>query len=321
MARLSLGSRRHGARAPAWPSGSDRGLVPLCARRARPSCRRTRGYRPPRSTIRAAAGSRAAPRARLSSRASRSRLWPSRLRGSRSRASAPGSPWPPASSAPGLCATVGFPGVIDQADLDARPVNALAGAGALLALGLTAAALRRGGIGASARFQRSDWLQDRGRRCARPRRASLDLGGARLLRRRHAGDRRPVHRQGGHAVAGRRAVAPRRPPGTPPRARRDPPRPRRRSCSPASRPACRGKREGTALAVYVALLLTYGLANALQDGWNEQLVKRGTFDAKLPSVIRPDLSPAWLGIVLGAAAIYFLLFRVGRVNRPEGVIR
>jgi hypothetical protein len=25
-----------------------------------------------------------------------------------------------------LCATVGFPGVIDQADLDARPVNALA---------------------------------------------------------------------------------------------------------------------------------------------------------------------------------------------------
>src|SRR6187549_2546456 len=58
-----------------------------------------------------------------------------------------------------LCATVGFPGVIDQADLDARAVNALAGIGALLALGLTAAALGRGGIGASARFRPSDWVR------------------------------------------------------------------------------------------------------------------------------------------------------------------
>src|SRR6185295_1467109 len=58
-----------------------------------------------------------------------------------------------------LCATVGLPGVIDQADLDARPVNALAGAGALLALGLTGAAWTRGGLGESARFGRSDWLR------------------------------------------------------------------------------------------------------------------------------------------------------------------
>jgi hypothetical protein len=79
--------------------------------------------------------------------------------------------------------------------------------------------------------------------------------------------------------------------------------------------------EGSALAIYVALLLTYGLANALQDAWNEQLVKRGTTGSKLPSVIRPDLSAAWLGIVLGACLIYFALFGVGRVNRPEGGIR
>src|SRR6185312_9865032 len=58
-----------------------------------------------------------------------------------------------------LCATVGFPGVIDQADLDARPVNALAGIGALLALGLTAAASTRGGVGDSAPLQRSDALR------------------------------------------------------------------------------------------------------------------------------------------------------------------
>jgi len=219
-----------------------------------------------------------------------------------------------------LCATVGLPGVIDQADLDARPVNALAGAGALLALGLTAAALRRGGIGASARFQRSDWLRIAVATvlvfAALPwvwaelgyyvndapvvgdpfiaEQIKPSLGGEPSLHAVHLG-----HHHGLDgillALAG---LFLSRVPGRMPR---------------------RG--EGTALGVYVALLLTYGLANALQDGWNEQLVKRGTYDSKLPSVIRPDLSAAWLGILLGATAIYFLLFRVGRVNRPEGGIR
>ena len=219
-----------------------------------------------------------------------------------------------------LCATVGLPGVIDQADLDARPVNALAGTGALLALGLTAAALRRGGIGASARFQRSDWLRIAVATvlvfAALPwiwaelgyyvndapvvgdpfiaEQIKPSLGGEPSLHAVHLG-----HHHGLDgillALAG---LFLSRVPGRMPR---------------------RG--EGTALGIYVALLLTYGLANALQDGWNEQLVKRGTYDSKLPSVIRPDLSAAWLGILLGATAIYFLLFRVGRVNRPEGGIR
>ena len=219
-----------------------------------------------------------------------------------------------------LCATVGLSGVIDQADLDARPVNALAGAGALLALGLTAAALRRGGIGASARFQRSDWVRIAVATvlvfAALPwvwaelgyyvndapvvgdpfiaEQIKPSLGGEPSLHAVHLG-----HHHGLDgillALAG---LFLSRVPGRMPR---------------------RG--EGTALGIYVALLLTYGLANALQDGWNEQLVKRGTYDSKLPSVIRPDLSAAWLGILLGATAIYFLLFRVGRVNRPEGGIR
>ena len=219
-----------------------------------------------------------------------------------------------------LCSTVGLPGVIDQANLDARPVNALAGAGALLALGLTAAALRRGGIGASARFQRSDWLRIAVATvlvfAALPwvwaelgyyvndapvvgapfiaEQIKPSLGGEPSLHAVHLG-----HHHGLDgillALAG---LFLSRVPGRMPR---------------------RG--EGTALGIYVALLLTYGLANALQDGWNEQLVKRGTYDSKLPSVIRPDLSAAWLGILLGATAIYFLLFRVGRVNRPEGGIR
>ena len=35
---------------------------------------------------------------------------------------------------------------------------------------------------------------------------------------------------------------------------------------------------GRALRGYLSLMLAYGLANALQDGWNEQLWKRGTVD-------------------------------------------
>ena len=219
-----------------------------------------------------------------------------------------------------LCATVGFPGVIDQGDLDARPVNALAGIGALVALGLTVWALRRGGRGDSQPLNRWDYARvvlaavlvlaalpwiwaelgfyvDDTPVIGDPFIAKVvtpSLGGEPSLHAVHLGHH---HGLDGILLAVAALLLSRVPSRMP------------------------RKAEGTGLAVYVALLLTYGLANALQDGWNEQLVKRGTFDAKLPSVIRPDLSPAWLGIVLGAAAIYFLLFRVGRVNRPEGVIR
>src|SRR6185295_16945871 len=58
-----------------------------------------------------------------------------------------------------LCATVGLPGVIDQGDLDARPVNVLAGIGALVALGLTVCALRRGGRGDSQPVNRWDYAR------------------------------------------------------------------------------------------------------------------------------------------------------------------
>jgi hypothetical protein len=219
-----------------------------------------------------------------------------------------------------LCVTVGFPGVIDQGDLDARPVNALAGIGALLALGLIVWALRRGGLGDSQSFNRRDYARivlavvlvlaalpwiwaelgfyvDDTPMIGDPFIAKVvkpSLGGEPSLHAVHLGHH---HGLDGILLALAALLLSRVP----------------------SRMPRRG--EGTALAVYVALLLTYGLANALQDGWNEQLLKRGTVESKLPSVIRPDLSPAWLGIVLGAVAIYFVLFRVGRVNRPEGVIR
>ena len=63
---------------------------------------------------------------------------------------------------------------------------------------------------------------------------------------------------------------------------------------------------GPVLRGYLALMLAYGLANALQDGWNEQLWKRGWVDTHVASVLRPDLTWGWLAILVGATATYVL---------------
>src|SRR4030081_2208650 len=57
----------------------------------------------------------------------------------------------PAIVAAVLCAAVFWPGVVSQASLDAKPVNAVAAIGVLLTLGLAAAVARRDGV------QRSAW--------------------------------------------------------------------------------------------------------------------------------------------------------------------
>ena len=56
----------------------------------------------------------------------------------------------------------------------------------------------------------------------------------------------------------------------------------------------------SAVGVYVGLQIAYGLANATQDGWLEQVVKRGWVGTEIPSVLEPAVSLAWLGIVLAA---------------------
>ncbi len=47
----------------------------------------------------------------------------------------------------------------------------------------------------------------------------------------------------------------------------------------------------------LALMLVYGAAVAAQDAWHEQLVKPGHARRKLPSVIRPSISPTWAGLL------------------------
>lgn len=70
----------------------------------------------------------------------------------------------------------------------------------------------------------------------------------------------------------------------------------------------RGRRTSVASA-YLALMLAYGAANAVQDFWLEQVVKRGWADHALPSLLRPQLSVGWAAMIAAAAAIEVLWFR------------
>ena len=195
-----------------------------------------------------------------------------------------------------LSSVTAVPGVVDQDDLDARWINALPALGVLLALGLTIAAVRRDGI-AFARRAHGD-------------RVRLVLAVLLLLLALpwfaaeagfyfpgdvFMGEEVPpvrdeglaavhlgFHHGSGGVVLALAALLLSRVPA------------------------------GAALRAYLSLMLAYGLANALQDSWNEQLWKREWVDWHAPGVLRPDLTLGWLAILLGAAGIYALWFRPPR---------
>jgi hypothetical protein len=195
-----------------------------------------------------------------------------------------------------LCAVTAVPGVVDQDDLDARWINVVPALGVALALGLTIAAVRRAGA-AFARRARGDrlrvvlgvlllllavpWLAAE---------AGFYFPGDVFMGEEVPSMRDPgiaaVHLGFHHGTAGillaLAALALSRAPKT------------------------------WALAGYLSLMLAYGLANAVQDGWNEQLWKRGSVDQHIESVLRPDLSVGWLAILLAAFAIYWFWFRPER---------
>jgi len=235
-----------------------------------------------------------------------------------------------------LCGVVGGPGVVDQGDLDAKPVNALPALGTLGALALTiAAALSRSSRPAGAPRPTTRlrsypekarmWFTDRADFVATVRRdrrkssnavaplaaalvvlASLpwiaaELGfyldgpflGSEVRPELGHGDIRAVHLGHHHGMDGSllalTAIALR---SFPARMRR---------------PSLR-----IAVAALLSLMLAYGLANAVQDFWGEQIVKRGWAGETLPSVLRPDVSFAWLGILVAAALAYRLRYRPAR---------
>ncbi len=67
-----------------------------------------------------------------------------------------------------------------------------------------------------------------------------------------------------------------------------------------------------ALGAYLALMLVYGLTNTVNDLWGEQLVKRGWTDWEVPSVLHPTASLAWAAMLVAAAAFYAAFFSVRR---------
>jgi hypothetical protein len=207
-----------------------------------------------------------------------------------------------------LCASVAWPGIVDEGDLDARPVNVLPALGVALALGLTAAAAGRGGRSRGARRAAGDRARvvlGAGLAAVAVPWVAAELGvgfsGVPVLgdvfqsdehwaplgeARVHAA----VHAGGHHGMHGVLLVA---------------------TVLLLSRalPELRSPRLRTVLSLYLALTAAYGIGNLLNDAWLEQIVKRGWTERHIPSVVNPAPTLPWLVVLLGAAAIHVVLLR------------
>ena len=212
-----------------------------------------------------------------------------------------------------LSAAVFWPGVVDQADLDARPVNAIAAIGVGLALGLTVAARRRAatvtarlsgdrvrlGLAALLLLAAPPWL-------------AADLGffldDVPLLGWLYRTGAPPhneaglavvipsVHHGHHHGMDGVLLVL---------------------SALLLSRvlPTIGGSLRALS-AAYLSLMLAYGAGNIANDFWLEQVVKRGWTGWEIPSVLEPRVEWAWGVIVAGAAVIWWIWFRDERRVSP-----
>ncbi len=214
-----------------------------------------------------------------------------------------------------LCAAVFWPGVVDEADLDAKWINTVAAAGVVLAFVLTIAVTRGRGLGPRVRL-RGDRVRvvaavllalvalpwaaaDLGFLIGRwPVFGSIfysdewyaGLGHARLHYAVHAGHH---HGMDGTLLALTAILLSRTLGGI--------------------GPMLRG-----VLGAYLALMLVYGLGNVANDFWYEQLVKRDVTSWAIPNVIVPGVNLAWLIIVVLAVVAYVLFFRKVSPGKPSG---
>lgn len=228
-----------------------------------------------------------------------------RWRGGRSSRSSGGRVIPLVSIfAVACCLVLAVPGVVDQADLDAKPINIVPAAGVLFVAGFTVLTLSRVGRGRARPWTNGDRL-----RVA----ATVVIGlvsipwylaafgvytdSIPVLDRIFIAEIVPegetiaaVHLGDHHGLSGSllattaiwltRVIGQMRP------------------------TRLKGMLRG-----YLALMLTYGLGNFLNDGWLEQVVKRGWTDQRIPSVTTPDLTVAWGVVVLGAICFTLILRR------------
>lgn len=207
-----------------------------------------------------------------------------------------------------LCATVLIPGVVDQGDLDARPINALAAVGVGMVVVLTGIAVARGGIGEPLPFGRADvvrlavaaflfvaalpWLfAELGFYIDRiPVLDPIFMSEEPYTENGQA--KAAVHLGDHHGTDGVLLAW---------------------TALGLSRtvPTIRADLRRTVLVAYLCLMLVYGLALALEDFWLEQLVKRDVTSVHLPNMIRPDLSLAWGAIVAVTALLAVFALRHG----------
>ena len=209
----------------------------------------------------------------------------------------PGSAWWAGGPAIALCAVTAVPGVVDQADLDARWINAVPAAGAAIAFSLTLLAARRSGRGVAPRLS-----LDRARIALAavtllvsiPWIAAI-LGfylpeGIFIMERPGIEDGvtiAAVHLGQHHGFMGALMLA---------------------SALLLSRPRLPAGRLALVTVLAVSLTFAYGAVNLTQDAWNEQLWKRGTVDRRIPSALEPGPDPIWL-VTLGLTAVTALALR------------
>jgi hypothetical protein len=204
-----------------------------------------------------------------------------------------------------LCCAVLWPGVVDQANLDARWINAVAAGGVLIAALVTVGVHQkrdtptrwdglRTALAAIALLAAPEWV-------------AADLGffldGVPLLGRLYqSGPYLPqtptlpaVHHGHHHGLDGVLLVL---------------------SALLLSRRLSAIGRDllRRATAAYLALMLAYGFGNVANDFWDEQVVKRGWTGWELPSVLQPKATWSW-GCVVAAAVLVFAVW-FGR-ERPQ----
>jgi hypothetical protein len=196
-----------------------------------------------------------------------------------------------------LCAVTAWPGVIDQNDLDAKPINVLPALGVAIAFALSL---------------RAPW-EPVGRRRLDPLRLVIavlavvaatpwifavlgfnapgDVLLGEEIRRGGEGQLAPAVHLGDHeGMDGVLLVL---------------------AALQLSR-----LRPRLLVAYVIGLMFVYGLGVAAQDDWNEQVVKRGWAGFKLPNMLHPTVNVTWLVVIVLAALVAVLLRRLEGPSPP-----
>jgi len=203
-----------------------------------------------------------------------------------------------------LCAVVVWPGVVEQADLDPKAVNALPALGVAIALALTVLVARDGGLSPPGRYGAGwrigtaaltlgislpwlaaelgfyldgvpllGWLFLTGKLASQPGVAALHPA---------------VHHGHHHGMDGALLML--------------------TALLLASMVTGVTGKLRLVLAGYVALVFCYGVGNLANDAWLEQVVKRGWTTWQIPGVTVPHVNGGW-GVILLAALTVWLAWR------------